>query len=239
MQKLIHGLHQFQSRVFASHRDLFERLAHGQKPEALFITCSDSRVVPHLLMQAKPGDLFKLRNAGNIIPPYGAVSGGEEATIEYALTALGVRDIIVCGHSDCGAMSGLLHPEALTEMPAVSRWLNHAEATRRIVRENYKHLEGRELLNAAIQENVIVQIENLRTHPAVATRLSRGDLNLHGWMYQIETGKVFVYDPEQGQFLSIQQDLSLADVNSASHGYRRPSFLSVHNESPELSTSAI
>lgn len=203
MQKLIQGLHHFQDNIFSSQRDLFERLAQGQSPEALFITCSDSRINPNLITQTQPGDLFILRNAGNIIPPFGAANGGEGATIEYAVAALGVKDIIVCGHSHCGAMGGLLKPEALLELPAVQNWLSHAEATRRIVKANYQHLSGGDLLTAAIEENVLVQLENLRTHPAVAAAIARGALNLHGWVYKIETGEVFAYDPEQEQFQPI------------------------------------
>ncbi|MBZ0185059.1 MAG: carbonic anhydrase [Candidatus Obscuribacterales bacterium] len=214
MLKLITGLHQFQSEVFLSHKELFERLAEGQNPEALFITCSDSRINPNLITQTNPGDLFILRNAGNIVPPYGAANGGEGATIEFAVAGLGVKDIIICGHSYCGAMKGLLHPEALSDMPTVKDWLSHAEATRRIVRENYKDLDETELLNIAIQENVLIQLENLRTHPAVAARISRGELNLHGWTYKIETGEVFSYQLEEGQFLP------LTGVPSVSEGGR-------------------
>ena len=194
MLKLLKGLHHFQSEIFLSHKELFERLAQGQNPDVLFITCSDSRINPNLLTQTNPGDLFILRNAGNIIPPYGASNGGE-----------GVKDIIVCGHSLCGAMKGLLHPEDLRDMPAVAAWLSHAEATRRTVRENYSDLEEEQLLNVAIQENVLVQLENLRTHPAVSARLSRGQLNLHGWTYKIETGEVFSYRPDEGQFLPLTE----------------------------------
>lgn len=203
MQKLIQGLHQFQSNVFSSQRELFERLAQGQQPDALFITCSDSRVNPNLLTQTGPGELFILRNAGNIIPPHGASNGGEGATVEFAVAALGVKDLIVCGHSHCGAVKGLLAPETLDELPAVKSWLGHAEATRRIVKENYSHLDSADRLTAAIEENVLVQLENLRTHPVVAARVSRGELKLHGWVYKIETGEVFAYDPEQGQFLPL------------------------------------
>ena len=204
MEKLIRGLHQFQSQVFSSQREFFERLADGQRPEALFITCSDSRINPNLITQTDPGDLFILRNAGNIVPPYGAGEGGESATIEFAVQGLNVTDIIVCGHSHCGAMKGLLHRESLESMPAVASWLGHAEATRRIVAENYRHLPAERLLTAATEENVIVQIENLRTHPSVAVRLSRGDLRLHGWVYKIETGEVFSYDPDEGQFVPLR-----------------------------------
>lgn len=203
MQKLIQGLHQFQAHVFSSQRELFERLAQGQRPDALFITCSDSRINPNLLTQTGPGELFILRNAGNIIPPYGAANGGEGATVEFAVAALGVKDIIVCGHSHCGAVKGLLNPDGLTELPAVAAWLSHAEATRRIVKENYAHLCGEACLSAAIEENVLVQLENLRTHPCVASRLARGELKLHGWVYNFERGEVYAYDPEQGQFLPI------------------------------------
>ena len=200
MQKLIAGLHQFQAQTFSSQRELFERLAQGQSPEALFITCSDSRINPNLITQTQPGDLFILRNAGNIIPPHGAANGGEGATIEYAVDVLGVKDIIVCGHSHCGAMHGLLQPEALTDLPAVSAWLSHAEATRRIIRANYSHLDGQERLTAAIEENVLVQLENLRTQPSVAAKLAKGELHLHGWVYKLETGEVFTYDAKDGQF---------------------------------------
>jgi carbonic anhydrase len=172
---------------------------------ALFITCSDSRISPSLLMQAKPGDLFCLRNAGNIVPPYGASRGGEEATIEYAIRGLNVRHVIVCGHSHCGAMKALLNPGEVEEMPAVINWLSHAEATRRIIKENYAHLDGASKLKAAIEENVLVQLENIRTHPSVAAKLAKKEINLHGWYYKIETGQVFSFDPAVGQFISLTQ----------------------------------
>jgi len=203
MQKLIAGLHQFHENVFRRQRDFFERLAHGQKPEALFITCSDSRIAPNVLTQTAPGDLFILRNAGNIVPPYGPYPGGEAATVEYAVAVLHVRDIIVCGHSHCGAMNALLHPEGTEELSAVRGWLVHAETTRRIMRENYRQHGADALLNAAIQENVLVQLEHLRTHPAVLAALARGELNLHGWVYKLESGMVHAYDPAQQQFLPL------------------------------------
>jgi carbonic anhydrase len=215
MQKLISGLHHFQTRVFQTHQELFERLAQGQNPEALFITCSDSRINPNLITQTNPGDLFILRNAGNIIPPFGAANGGEGATIEFAIAALGVKDIIVCGHSLCGAVKGLLHPELLKELPSVISWLSHAEATRRIISENYDHLKltDEQRLSVAIQENVLVQLENLKTHPAVAARLARGELNLHGWTYKIETGEVFSYDSNMGQFAAIKEASSVSAID--------------------------
>jgi carbonic anhydrase len=205
VQKLIEGIHRFQRESFVPLQGLFAQLAKGQHPETLFITCSDSRIDPNLLTRSKPGDLFILRNAGNIIPQHGAGNGGEAATIEFAVAALSVKDIIVCGHSHCGAVQGLLQPEQVASLPALSSWLSHAEATRRIIRANYGHLDGDRLLTAAIEENVLVQIENLRTHPAVGSRLARGDLHLHGWVYKIETGEVFAYDVGNGQFVKLTE----------------------------------
>lgn len=205
MQKLIAGIHQFRENQFRPLQGLFEKLARGQSPETLFITCSDSRIDPNLLTRSQPGELFILRNAGNIVPPHGAANGGEAATIEFAVAGLGVKDIIICGHSHCGAMKGLLEPELVANLPSVSSWLSHAESTRRIIKDNYKHLEAEKLLTATVEENVLVQLENLRTLPAVASRLIKGDLHLHGWVYKIETGDVFAYEPTQGQFISLTQ----------------------------------
>lgn len=209
MQKLIQGLHHFQTTIFGSQRELFERLAQGQSPEVLFITCSDSRINPNLITQTEPGELFILRNAGNIVPPYGAGQGGEAATIEFAVAGLGVKDIIVCGHSHCGAMKGLLEPPSSRDFPALTQWLSHAESTRRIVRDKYAGREGASLINVTIQENVLAQMENLRTHPVVASGLAQGKLKLHGWVYKIETGQVFGYDPECSQFRTLTEQRSL------------------------------
>lgn len=204
MQKLVDGIHKFRSESFSQDQKLFETLAEGQKPLALFITCSDSRIDPSYLTQTKPGELFIQRTAGNIVPPYGAVSGGEAATIEFAVVGLNIRDIIICGHSHCGAMSGLLDLSKLEKMPAVKAYLEHAEATRRIVEENYQHLtDPVKKLTLTVEENVLVQLENLRTHPSVAAALGRNELKLHGWVYKFETGEVFAFDPQKNEFLPI------------------------------------
>jgi carbonic anhydrase len=201
MQRLVDGLHHFQCKIFGTQRDLFERLSKGQSPETLFITCSDSRIDPCLLTQTSPGELFIMRNAGNLVPPYGTSHGGEAATIEFAVAGLGVKDIIICGHSHCGAMKGLLHPPSAQDFPALTQWLGHAEATRRVVRDKYVCEELHpDLLNITIQENVLAQLENLRTHPVVASGLAQGKLKLHGWVYKFETGQVFGYEPDIGQF---------------------------------------
>jgi carbonic anhydrase len=198
MRKLIAGLHEFQTHYFDRHREMFEKLSHEQHPRALFITCCDSRIDPNLLTQTAPGELFIIRNIGNIIPPYGSDAGAEGAAIEYAVQALGINQIIVCGHSDCGAMKGLLHlKEIAEEMPSVHHWLKHAEATRRLIKENYQGYEGEELLAATIEENVLTQIENLRTYPVIHSKLHKGDITIYGWVYKIETGGVFVYSMER------------------------------------------
>jgi carbonic anhydrase len=215
MQKLIQGIHKFQTETFRPLQGLYEQLSHGQNPETLFITCSDSRIDPNLLTQSRPGELFILRNAGNIIPPHGAASGGEAATIEFAVAALGVKDVIICGHTHCGAMKGLLEPEAVSSLPAVASWLGHAETTRRIIRENYTHLEGDRLVTATVEENVLVQLENLRTLPAVGARLKKGDVRLHGWVYKIETGQVFAFDPASGQFVPVAEYAARAEPAGA------------------------
>ncbi|ACK73307.1 Carbonate dehydratase [Gloeothece citriformis PCC 7424] len=203
MKKLIEGLEKFQAGYFSLHRDLFEELAHGQKPRILFITCSDSRIDPNLITQAQVGDLFVIRNAGNMIPPYGATNGGEGAALEYALHALGIEQIIICGHSHCGAMKGLLKLNKLAEdMPLVYDWLKQAEATRRLVKDNYKDLEGEDLLEVTVAENVLTQLENLHTYPIVRSKLHQNKLSLHGWIYRIETGEVLAYDSVLHDFVA-------------------------------------
>lgn len=204
MEKLITGIHRFQRDVFSVRRDFFDRLVGGQRPQALFITCSDSRIVPDLICQADPGDLFVLRNAGNIIPPYApGASSAEAATIEYALKGLEIRDIIVCGHTHCGAMQAVLHPEATAEMPRVRQWLGNADAGAEIVSACYSHLGPEARLKVLVQENVLNQVENLRTHPCVASGLAAGDLKLHAWVYKMETGQVFCFNPETEQYMEL------------------------------------
>ncbi len=205
MEKLVRGIKEFQSTFAKQEKELFERLSKGQQPEVLFITCSDSRIATDLITQSKPGDIFVVRNAGNIVPAHRAANGGEGASIEFAVAALGVKHIILCGHTQCGAMKGLLQLDQLQDLPAVASWLMHADATRRIVRENYAHLEGEALLKATIEENVLVQLENLKTHPAVASRLVNGTLHLHAWVYKIETGQVFTFDSEEGQYVLLSE----------------------------------
>ncbi|MGL5805313.1 MAG: carbonic anhydrase [Xenococcaceae cyanobacterium] len=195
MKKLIRGLHQFRHTYVPTHQQLLTQLSHGQKPRVLFITCSDSRIDPNLITQTDVGELFVIRNAGNIIPPYGAANGGEGGTIEYAIDALGIEQIVVCGHSHCGAMKGLLQLNKLqASMPLVYNWLKHAESTRRLVLENYPDNEEEELIEILVAENVLIQIDNLKTYPVVQAKLHRKKLQIYGWIYHIETGEVLAYD---------------------------------------------
>jgi carbonic anhydrase len=153
--------------------------------------------------------MFIIRNAGNIIPAFGATNGGEGAAVEYAIHALGIKEIIVCGHNHCGAMKGLLQIGKLAEeMPVVYEWLKHAEATRRTIKEHYQHYEGEELLNAATKENVLTQLENLRTYPVIHSGLKNGQLQLHGWVYEIETGEILEYNPALEEFVPPQTQFS-------------------------------
>jgi carbonic anhydrase len=187
VNELLRGVSHFQRHVHPQHQDLFEKLALGQRPEALFITCADSRIDPILITQTKPGELFICRVIGNIVPPYPDAVGGVSATIEYAVGVLEVPAVIVCGHTDCGVMKGALNPDALVAYPNVTAWLRYAEVS------------SQDLL-ALTEHNVVAQLKNLRTHPTVAARLGDGSLTLHGWVYHIGEGTVTAYDPENGCF---------------------------------------
>ena len=219
MKDLIKGLRQFQSSYVPQHKALLQELAQGQHPRVLFITCSDSRVQPELMTQSDLGDLFVIRNAGNIVPPYGATNGGEGATIEYAIKSLDIQHIVICGHTTCGAMKGLLQVGELEDkMPLVYNWLKHTEATRELVEENYGHLGKKEKLSTLVAENVLTQIENLRTYPSVRSHLHSSEVQLHGWIYNIEDGSVLTYDRASHSFVTPFNDFEkegLGDPYSA------------------------
>lgn len=214
MKKLIRGLDEFRKGYVSEHQELLEQLSHGQKPRVLFIACSDSRVDPNLITNTDIGELFVIRNAGNIIPPYGAANGGEGGTLEYAIHALGIEQVIVCGHSHCGAMKGLLKLNKLQkDMPLVYDWLKHAEATRRLVKENYSNLSDEDFVEMLVAENVLVQIDNLKTYPIIKARLHQGKLKIYAWVYQIETGEVLAYDPNAHTYVAPQTQLSEEDLS--------------------------
>ncbi|WAU79785.1 carbonic anhydrase [Streptomyces sp. Qhu-G9] len=189
------------ARSFARRVDFesgeYRKLAEGQYPEALFITCSDSRVIPALITGARPGEIFELRNAGNIVPPHGRPgASGEAATIEYALEVLGVQDIIVCGHSHCGAMGALKSGDDLSALPGVDAWLDLARP------ELAPLLDGAledPSMPAVAQLNVVNQLAALRSYPIARQRIDSGRLRLHGWYYEVDTGQVHELD-EDGRF---------------------------------------
>jgi carbonic anhydrase len=225
MNELIGRVFGFEKHEFPNRSALYGKLAtDGQAPKALMISCADSRVVPEHIMQAEPGDLFVCRNAGNIVPPYSQTNGGVSSTVEYAVVALGVRDIIVCGHSDCGAMKGLANPEALVKMPIVAGWLKHGHAAAGVVAECYPHLEQGEKVRAIAMENVVAQIAHLRTHPSVAAGIARGEIALHGWFVDIHAGNILALDGASGRFIVLREDqpLPVAVAQSARHAYPSP-----------------
>src|SRR6202166_1661861 len=201
VDKILRGLKRFQKKVYPKHRELFQKLALQQRPTALFITCADSRIDPCLLTQTKPGELFICRIIGNVVPPYPETIGGVSATIEYAVGVLGVSDVIVCGHTDCGVMKGVLNPEALKPLANVSAWLAHAQPAREALANSRGNLSAPEFLLALTERNVVEQLKNLHTHPTVAARLEQGNLKLHGWVYHIGKGIVTTYSRQRETFV--------------------------------------
>jgi carbonic anhydrase len=197
MKNLLPGLRKFSENVFPAHQDHFESLAQGQKPHTLMITCSDSRIDPNLVTQTKPGELFVVRNAGNIIPPFGASRGGEEAAIEFAIEGLGISNIVICGHSQCGAMAALAGKVNLDKLPCFKSWLGHAQGTKKRIESMGQDFD----LSHVIEENVLVQADNLRTHPSVSGALRSGQVQLFGWVYSFETGLISIYDPLLKKYL--------------------------------------
>jgi len=213
MEHIIDGVLRFQREVHPNQEALFHSLALAQAPSAMFIGCADSRIVPEMLTDQGPGELFVVRNAGNIVPPHSPEPGGVTASIEYAVAVLGIPDIVICGHSGCGAMTAILRgAERLEELPAVARWLHYADHARDAVAREFAHdqsddpvLEARKL-NALVHENVLAQLDNILTHPKVAAAVARKQLRLHGWVYDIGSGRVDTYDARVRKFVPIGGD---------------------------------
>lgn len=204
MEKVISGILRFKKSSYEERKQLFSDLANGQSPEVLFITCADSRIDPNLVTQTNPGDLFVIRNAGNIVPPHSKQAGGVTASIEFAVAALGTQHIVVCGHTDCGAMKGALNPAGLEGLPHVQEWLDHSRAAVDIVKAEHGQATANEL-DEVTQQNVLLQLQHLRTHPAVAAALSTGAAELHGWVYDIKHGTVSAYCDEAKAFVSAEE----------------------------------
>ena len=202
MQKIINGYLQFKESGFKERKDLFAKLSNSQNPEVLFITCSDSRIDPNLITQTEPGDLFVVRNAGNIDPPHTVECDGIVASIEFAIVALGVKHIIVCGHSNCGAMKGALNTSGLTALPKVRGWLNYCSEAVTIVQSRKNNFKSDEL-NSVTQENVRLQIRRLEQYPEISKRLTTGDIEIHGWVYEIGNGTIRCFNQEKQAFIEL------------------------------------
>lgn len=207
MRKILEGLAEFQNKVYPGHRELFERLKNNQTPSALFITCSDSRVVPNLILQSDPGELFIIRTAGNMIPPYrSALGGGVAASIEYAVEVLGIRDIILCAHSDCGPMKAVLHPEKVAALPAVAEWVKHGELARRKFEAEQPQAEGAAALDRIAQFNIVQQLKHLAAYPFIRSRIEKHEIQLFGWYYRIEDGRILTYDGAKGEVVEVTSE---------------------------------
>ena len=204
------GVIRFQNEVFPKKKDLFEKLSKGQSPEALFITCSDSRIETAMITQTDPGELFICRNAGNIVPPHTTHTGGMTASIEFAVAALQEGQGVICGHTECGAMKGAMNPEGLDSLPHVKEWLSYSKAAVDVVKELAPDASSDEQMQRLLQQNVILQLQHLKTHPSVATRLAKGDLVLHGWVYDIKSGDVNAYDEATNKFIPVDERYAAA-----------------------------
>ncbi|MBB1580595.1 MULTISPECIES: carbonic anhydrase [Serratia] len=215
MKEVIEGFLKFQREAFVERSELFRQLATRQNPRTLFISCSDSRLVPELITQREPGDLFVIRNAGNIVPSFGPEPGGVSASVEYAVAALGVEDIVICGHSDCGAMTAIASCQCLDHMPTVANWLRYADAAK-VVNQAYPHASEGERVSSMVRENVIAQLTNIKTHPSVALALEQGRLKLHGWVYDIASGCIDALDGETRRFIPLATNPEVTATPAAS-----------------------
>lgn len=199
--RLLAGVRKFRDEVYPQQKALFEQLVReGQQPHTLFITCADSRIDPEALTQSGPGEIFVARNIGNIVPAYGEMLGGVSAVIEYAVAALGVQNIVICGHTDCGAIKGLLNQSAVSSMPTVKGWLRNAEAALSAVQARHPNVPPEQTMNELIEANVLLQLHHLRTHPAVAGGTARRSLSVSGWVYDIGSGSVRIYNDQRNEF---------------------------------------
>lgn len=205
MDRLLDGYRKFRAQAFPERKDHFRLLSTGQSPEVLFITCADSRVVPDLILQSEPGDLFLCRNAGNVVPPGGQMAGGVSATIEYAVEVLKVKHVIICGHSDCGAAKAALDPtRGLEKLPLTAQWLHFIESAWNYMPPNIPEDES-ERHTALIHANVIAQLHHLKSHPEIEKGLQNKTLQVHGWYYDILTGDLEAYDESQKRFIPLEQ----------------------------------
>ena len=204
MKKIVMGYKNFHSNLFNKRKSFFSKLSTGQSPEVLFITCSDSRVDPNLLTSSEPGDLFVIRNAGNIIPPHKNTSCGFAASVEFAINAIGIKHVIICGHSDCGAMKGALDELKVKNLPDVQKWLNYTKPGVGYSKAKSSSISLNDITEFT-QRNVLVQIQNLKTHPCVIEKLQTGSVDIHGWVYDIGQGYIKVFAEASKLFVPIEK----------------------------------
>ena len=192
LEQLKAGIRRFQTEVYPKNVETYvNAVKEPQRPLALFVACADSRIDPVEITQSEPGSLFVLRNIGNMVPAYGEMLGGVSAVVEYAVSALKVKHVVVCGHTDCGAMGALMQPDAMDEMPAVKNWMNNAAAALSVAKSLAQKDEQRSAFARRLtEENVLLQMQHIRTHPSVAGAMAREELTISGWVYDIGTGQV-------------------------------------------------
>ena len=212
LEKLKQGVRRFRAEVYPKHADVFAQAAsEPQRPHTLFIACADSRVNPNAITTSGPGEVFVTRNIGNMVPAYGEMLGGVSAVIEFAVSSLGVRHAVVCGHTECGAMKALLAPESVADMPTVTSWLKNAQTALVVAETLVDPVSGsgagaapKSLLELVTEQNVLLQLQHLKTHPSVARAIALGELTLSGWIYNIGTGEVSVAEEGGSTFVPVE-----------------------------------
>ena len=215
LQRLKQGVRHFRRNVYQENAEAYQLAASTpQKPHTLIVACADSRVDVETITNSGPGEVFITRNIGNMVPAYGEMLGGVSAVIEYAVSALGVKHVVVCGHSDCGAMKGLLHPEATEAMPTVKSWLTNGKAALSVA-ESLHADDGRELLPVLTEQNVLMQLAHLKTHPSVAGAMARGELTISGWVYEIGSGEVRIAEGDSRAFHHVTEGEAEADLKGS------------------------
>lgn len=209
LEKLKRGVRRYQTEVHSRRAAQYQRVAATpQKPHTLFIACADSRVDVELITSSGPGEVFVARNIGNMVPAYGEMLGGVSAVIEYAVMALKVRHVVVCGHSDCGAMKALLHPHSTDEMPLVRSWLTNGQAALSVVNNaSARNETPKDHLRRLTEENVLMQLAHLKTHPSVAAAVTREELTISGWVYDIGTGEIRIAENGARPFLTVRSEM--------------------------------
>ena len=207
LEKLKQGVRRFRRDVYPAEAETFRRAeSEPQRPHTLFITCADSRIDPVALTQSAPGEIFVMRNIGNLVPAYGEMLGGVSAVIEFAVHGLKVQHVVVCGHTDCGAMKALLQPHSTEMMPTVTSWLTNARAALAVSQSLHMSREcERDLLSLLTEQNVLLQLQHLRTHPSVASAIALGELSVSGWVYDIARGEVRIAENSTGAFAPVEE----------------------------------